>query len=255
MHCQPGAIRLDLMAHPARPRSPLWMVVLSLVCEEPMHPYRMQTLIKERGKDEIANVAQRNSVYQTIAALRRAGLIVARGTSREERRPERTVYEVTEEGRRTLQSWMRTVLSTPAREFPDFPAALSLVAGAEPDEVRALLEARVRALEMRLAELERPVPNLPRLFLLENEYMAALVRAEIKWLRAVTADLRSGQLTWSDAWLRRIAAELAAPVGQPSPRDASPARSVANATIDKKRRQGKRAAAHATRRQRRNTTR
>lgn len=185
------------------------MVVLSLVCEEPRHPYRMQTLIKERGKDEIANVAQRNSVYQTIAALRRAGLIVARETSREERRPERTVYEVTDEGRRTLRSWMRTVLSIPARDFPDFPAALSLVAGVEPDEVRALLETRVQTLEVRLGELEKPLPNLPRLFSLESEYMAVIVRAEIKWLRAVSADLRSGKLAWSEAWLRRIAAELA----------------------------------------------
>src|SRR5229473_5980721 len=99
------------MTHPTRPRSPLWLVLLALVCEEPMHPYRMQTLIKQRGKDEIANVAQRNSVYQTIAALRRAGLITIRETSRTERRPERTVYEVTEEGRRTLRSWMRIVLS------------------------------------------------------------------------------------------------------------------------------------------------
>src|SRR4029450_1415388 len=111
MHCQPGAIRLDLMAHPARPRSPLWMVVLSLVCEEPMHPYRMQTLIKERGKDEVANVAQRNSVYQTIAGLRRAGLIAVRETSRDERRPERTVYAITDGGRRRFQEWMRTVIA------------------------------------------------------------------------------------------------------------------------------------------------
>jgi DNA-binding PadR family transcriptional regulator len=187
------------------------MVVLSLICEEPMHPYRMQALIKERGKDQIANVAQRNSVYQTIAALRRAGLIAVRGTSRDERWPERTVYEVTDEGRRTLRTWLLTVLSTPAREFPDFPAALSLVAGAEPHEVAAQLEARTGALEKRLAELERPYPDLPRLFLLEAEYMAAVVRAEIRWLRAVTRDLRSGRLTWSEEWVRRIAAELAAP--------------------------------------------
>jgi DNA-binding PadR family transcriptional regulator len=252
MSCQAAEVRLERMAHPARPRSPLWMVVLSLVCEAPMHPYRMQTLIKERGKDEIANVAQRNSVYQTIAALRRAGLIVARETSREERRPERTVYEVTEEGRRTLQFWMRTVLSTPAREFPDFPAALSLVAGVEPDEVRALLEARVQALEMRLAELERPVPHLPRLFLLESEYMAAIVRAEIKWLHAVNADLRSGKLTWSDAWLRRIAAELAAPAGIPPRVGASSARSVTKAMVKRRQRTG---APGAGRRQRRKTTR
>src|SRR5579872_4917925 len=179
MRRQADAVPFRRMAHPARPRSPLWMVVLSLVCEEPMHPYRMQTLIKERGKDEIANVAQRNSVYQTIAALRRAGLIAARETSREERRPERTIYEVTDEGRQTLRMWMRTVLSTPAREFPDFPAALSLAAGLGPDEVRRLLDARVRALEARLVDLEKPFPAIPRLFLLESEYMAVVVRAEI----------------------------------------------------------------------------
>jgi DNA-binding PadR family transcriptional regulator len=181
-----------------------------------MHPYRMQTLIKERGKDEIANVAQRNSVYQTIAALRRAGLIAVRETAREERRPERTVYEITQEGRRTVERWMRTVLSIPARQFPDFPAALSLVAGSNPDEVRALLENRIRALETRLAQLEKPVPNLPRLFLLESEYMAAVVRAEIVWLRAVTADLRAKRLTWNKTWVRRVALKLAGAGNRPA---------------------------------------
>src|SRR5579863_6293570 len=77
------------------PRSPLWMIVLALACEEPMHPYRMQTLIKQRGKDQVANVAQRNSVYQTIDALVSAGLIRVCGTAQEENRPERTIYEAT----------------------------------------------------------------------------------------------------------------------------------------------------------------
>jgi DNA-binding PadR family transcriptional regulator len=193
------------------------MVVLSMICEEPMHPYRMQALIKERGKDQIANVAQRNSVYQTIAALSRAELITIRETSRDERWPERTVYEVTEEGRRTLRLWLRTVLSTPAREFPDFPAALSLVAGAEPHEVRTLLETRIGALEMRLTELERPYPGLPRIFLLEAEYMAAVVRAEIQWLRGVTGDLRSGRLTWNEESVRRIGEELASQAREHKP--------------------------------------
>src|ERR1700757_3362894 len=102
-----------------RPRSPLWMVVLALACEEPMHPYRMQVLIKQRGKDQIANVAQRNSVYQTIAALLRAGLIAVRETSRPDRHPERTVYEATAAGRDALRSWVRGGLSTVSREYPE----------------------------------------------------------------------------------------------------------------------------------------
>ena len=138
---------------------------------------------------------QRNSVYQTIEALVRAGLIAVRDTSRDENRPERTIYEATDDGRRTLSEWIRTVLSTPAREFPDFPAALSLLdPSLKPSELRALLETRIAALEARLAGHTESYPELPRMFLLEEEYMAALVRAEIAWLRDIVADLRSGRL-------------------------------------------------------------
>jgi DNA-binding PadR family transcriptional regulator len=207
------------------------MVVLALACEEPMHPYRMQTLIKQRGKDQIANVAQRNSVYQTIAALLRAGLIAVLETSRPDRRPERTVYEATETGRQALRSWVRSGLSTVAREFPEFPAALSTLYGVEgPDDLRALLEARLAALEPRLAEHEKPLPGLPRVFLLEAEYAAAVVRAEVQWLRSVIADLGAGRLKYptleemlgissaagapSEEAIRRIAAEMSIPTAR-----------------------------------------
>lgn len=180
-----------------------------MAAEAPMHPYRMQTLIKARGKDLVANVAQRNSVYQTIDALRRAGLVEVRETSRDERRPERTIYQATALGRTTLKAWMQTILAAPAREFPDFPAALSLVMILSPDEARTALEARVVARERRLRELEAPVPGVPRLFLLESEYLAALVRAELDWLRRIIADLRAGSLTWSLEWLKQQAIALA----------------------------------------------
>ena len=65
-----------------------------------MHPYRMQALIRARGKDRVANVAQKNSVYQTIEALLRAGLIAVQGTVRDDNRPERTLYATTAAGRR-----------------------------------------------------------------------------------------------------------------------------------------------------------
>lgn len=178
-----------------------------------MHPYRMQTLIKQRGKDLVANVAQRNSVYQTIDALERAGLLAVRETSRDENRPERTVYEATALGREALQSWVRGGLSTPAREFPEFPAVLSVLFGVRSaDDLAGLLETRVAALEERLAELEKPVPDVPRLFLLEAEYLAAMVRAEIRWLRGVVSDVRAGRLAFPTAKeLRRLAAVAGGP--------------------------------------------
>src|SRR5215471_11771748 len=109
------------MASPKR--SPIALAILAMLCESPMHPYRMQRLLQERGKDEVINVAQRASLYQTIQRLEREGLISSRRTIRDEKRPERTIYEITESGRATALQWMRQILSTPTPEYPEFPAA------------------------------------------------------------------------------------------------------------------------------------
>src|ERR1700733_6044915 len=106
-------------------RSTLAMVLLALLMEAPMHPYRMQQMIKERGQDQLVNVAQRNSVYQALDRLVRDGLVHPAGTARDAGRPERTEYEITEAGVATLHRWLRDMLPTPAREFPEFPAALA----------------------------------------------------------------------------------------------------------------------------------
>jgi DNA-binding PadR family transcriptional regulator len=178
-----------------------------------MHPYRMQTLIVQRGKDQIANTTQRNSIYQTIDALHRAGLIRARATVRDAKRPERTLYEATPEGRTTLRNWIRQGLSTIAREFPEFPAVLSTLYGvAGASDLRDLLAARATAVQTRLTELRRPYPRIPRLFLLEQEYLAALANAELEWLRSIDRDLGSGKLTFpSKAEMMRIESDLGRP--------------------------------------------
>ena len=180
-----------------------------------MHPYRMQRLIKERGKDAVINVRQRASIYQTIKRLERAGLIAVQGTVRAERRPERTTYALTEAGDEAARTWLREMLSTPGREFPEFPAALAFIPLLAPEDVVRQLEARIAALEAERARAEAELAGsadwLPRLFLLETEYMHAAREAELAWVRAVADDLRAGWLTWNEEWLRTVAASLTAP--------------------------------------------
>jgi len=193
-------------------RSTLALVLLALLAEEPMHPYRMQQMIKQRGKDKIANVAARNSVYQTIDRLLRAELITVRETSRDERRPERTVYELTGAGEEAMRSWTRAMLSAPAREFPEFPAALASLMLLAPAEVAGQLSAREAALSAEVDQTRAELaafPELPRLFRLDDEYLLAVREAELRWVRGVVADLRAGELTWSAEWIREVAERLA----------------------------------------------
>lgn len=193
-------------------RSPLALAILALLYESPLHPYEMQRLIKERGKDEVINVRQRAGLYQTIERLHREGLIEVLETTRSEKRPERTVYRLTDAGRETTLSWERAMLAQLDVGFPDFPAALAHLAILTPADVLEQLVARESALvveQVRIAELLREVEAfLPRLFYLETEYQLRVLEAELAWVRAIVADLRDGALTWTDDELRALAARL-----------------------------------------------
>lgn len=142
------------MAQSASRYSPLALIVLAMLTEAPMHAYRIQQLVKLRGKDEVVNVKQRNSLYQTIERLQRDALIAVRETERDGAFPERTVYEVTDAGRDTARMWLREQLARPAREYPSFPAALSVLPLLSVEDARRQFEARVAALEAELARLD-----------------------------------------------------------------------------------------------------
>ena len=201
------------MSDRSRQRSALALTVLALLVEAPMHPYRMHELIKRRGKDTVVNVTQRNSVYQTIARLLRSGLIRVHKTLRDPGRPERVVYEITEDGRSTLTSWLREMLAAPAQEYPDFPAALAFLPVLPARDVLHQLEMRGGEIEAQLVQSQAITRELldgglPRLFLIEEEYKQAMLMAELAWLNKVIEDLKSKALNWNTQWLRKMAAEF-----------------------------------------------
>lgn len=196
-------------------RSTIALAVLAFLYEAPMHPYRMQQLIKERGKDEVINMRQRASLYQTIKYLLRAQLIKIRETEREQKRPERTIYALTEEGRKTMVSWLRAMLATPTSEFPEFPAALAYLPLLSPTDALSQLETRAAALAAEFTRIETQLHNaaqsVPRLFLIEMEYLRTTLATESAWVQSLIEELQTGRITWSEEWNTEIAAQLTTP--------------------------------------------
>ncbi len=180
-------------------RSPLALAILGLLENGPLHPYGMQRLIKQWGKDQVVNVGQRTSLYRMIDRLEDSGLIAIGSTERDERYPERTTYHLTEEGRTVSRQWLTEMLTTPRNEFPEFPAALSFVMLLMPDTAGELLEERRKRLEERVAGYDAELTGdnaIPRWALLETEYLKAVAETEVRWIETIVDDLRSGSLTW-----------------------------------------------------------
>jgi DNA-binding PadR family transcriptional regulator len=183
--------------------SPLGLTVLALLHFQPLHPYGIQRLIKRWGKDQVVNVGQRATLYRTIERLLAADLIAVRETGRDQQYPERTVYELTDAGRAAMREWLAEMLAEPKEEYPQFPAALSFVLMLAPQEALEVLDRRAATLAARLSQQEKELADqlevygLPRVTMLESEYLRAMTAAELDWIRAVADDLRSGRLDWT----------------------------------------------------------
>ena len=63
-----------------------------------MHPYEMAATMRERGKEQNMKIKW-GSLYTVVQNLEKHGFIAATETSRQGRRPERTVYAITDAGR------------------------------------------------------------------------------------------------------------------------------------------------------------
>ncbi|AEV83242.1 PadR family transcriptional regulator [Actinoplanes sp. SE50] len=183
----------------------LGLHILATLSIEPMHPYEMAARLKEFGKDQDIKI-QWGSLYTVVQNLEKHGFIEAAETVRDGRRPERTVYRLTGNGRAELTDWMRELVGTPAREFPKLQAALSVLGVLPPDEVITLLEQRLATLAMEndrmRADLDGNRAVVPRLFLVEAEYRMAIRDAEVTWLTGLLTEMREGTMAGLAAWRR-----------------------------------------------------
>jgi DNA-binding PadR family transcriptional regulator len=184
--------------------NPLALAVLACLWEHPMHPYEIASTLRERGKDQSIKLNY-GSLYTVVEALQQHTLIVAQETEREGRRPERTIYRLTDAGRMELIDWISELLSIPVKEYTHFEAGLSLAGVLSPEDIAALLTQRCNRLELEISQQRTILQlmrerGLARLFVIESEYSVSMREAELAWTRSLADEIRSGTLADLDQW-------------------------------------------------------
>ena len=189
-----------------RVSNPLALAVLSCLNEKPMHPYEISTTLRSRGKENSIKLNY-GSLYSVVESLQKHGLITSRETTREGRRPERTVYEITESGVEELEDWLAELLSTPVRDYTSLEAGLSLMPTLPPEEVARLLEDRalklrseLRAIDANHAEAE--AVGIPDLFLVESLFRRRMLDAELDFVSTLAKEIRTASLPGTLDWRR-----------------------------------------------------
>jgi DNA-binding PadR family transcriptional regulator len=194
------------MPTPRKISNPLALAVLVLLFEKPMHPYEIAATLKQRGKEQSIKLRY-GSLYTVIGQLERAGFIEAAGTGRDGGRPERTTYRLTDVGEIEMNSWLRSLVAEPVKEYPQFEAALSLLPALPPGDVQLLLAERLGRLDEQERQMQAEIQeaatiNLPALFLIESQYALALVRAERAYVKGLARGIETGELDGVEQWRR-----------------------------------------------------
>jgi len=200
-------VRTAIMSNRSRAANDvIALTVLALTSERPRHPYDIQRAIRDRHKDFAAGKTR--ALYRAVDRLEQDGLIAPVETSREGKRPERTVYQVTDEGAEELEGWLGELLEVARPEFPLYSVALSFAAYVPAEVVIDRLQARTVELRAAVAGAEAALKSLledmrlPRAVLLDSELTLAMRKAELDWTRGLIEQLRSKRLWWTPDTLR-----------------------------------------------------
>jgi DNA-binding PadR family transcriptional regulator len=184
--------------------NPLALAVLVSLYEKPMHPYEVAQTLRSRAKEQSVRLNY-GSLYAVVEALEKRGFIKSTGTVREGKRPQRTVYEITEEGSLEMTDWLTELIGTPNKEYPAFMAGLSFLPALDPDDALGALRRRAEALTMRLVAMRGAMQaardaGLPRIFELESEYEERVVTAELAFVKALVDEMADGTLEGLELW-------------------------------------------------------
>lgn len=191
-----------------RPRTnPLALATLAVLHEGDRHPYDVASTLRCWHTPDSVKL-NFGTLYNVVDGLEADGFIEATATVRSGRRPERTIYRITAAGERELEEWLTDLLATPAKEYLQFEAALALIGALAPDQAADALRRRIEALDAEIVAMtarERHVleeVGLPRLFILEGEYMRAIAQTERDFVAALLEHIEAGTLDglgqWSD---------------------------------------------------------
>lgn len=184
----------------AKALTPLAMAILELLFEKPMHPYEMTQLMRDRRVDLRVKLRP-GSLYHTVERLEAQQLIEVTDTQRQGRRPERTVYSMTDEGALVFANQARDMLAFPAEEYPQFAVALSAANELELHDVVRQLKTRLMHMEARVASDDAIIGKLeerrlPTSYWIDAAYSCHQRRAELEWTQKLVEDLEAGRIDW-----------------------------------------------------------
>ncbi|WP_268623828.1 PadR family transcriptional regulator [Paenibacillus alvei] len=173
------------------------LAILGLLMEQDRHPYEMSQAMKEREMHNYMKI-QYGSLYYAIDQLNKGEFIEKAEFVSGGSRPDKTIYRITEKGKRELEELLiEEMKKLPHLNHP-FYAALSFVKYADQSIVMEIIQNRISYYEQEAERMwalyEEHISYAPRsvLYMLYGGYKYTVT--ELNWLKSLHEDALAGKL-------------------------------------------------------------
>jgi DNA-binding PadR family transcriptional regulator len=186
------------------------MTLLGLLASKPMHGYEVRQQMKQAAMEYWVDVPQ-GSVYPALQRMATDGFLEVVEVAQEGKRPTKTVYRITDEGRAEHLRLLRNAWVDPALTGFPVDVALFFVWFLPAEEIAILLSERIDQLDQRLTGLAAAKSDneaVAEMFDLPGPYMEMIsdlvdhaevtLYTERHWAKRVWNRLHEGAYTFEE---------------------------------------------------------
>jgi len=145
------------------------------------------------GRSELWTAVKIGSIYAVLRRLEQDGLVQPERSERVGLMPERTIYRITDEGRRELKVLRDAALAQVVVPPDPFDLAFSFTEDMDIADLTAVIETRISELTLRSESLERQRQSAADYLDARDQllfrHLAVRIDTEIDWHREILASL------------------------------------------------------------------
>jgi DNA-binding PadR family transcriptional regulator len=183
--------------------SPIRLFILGILSASgPLHGHQIRHQA-QTDRTELWSDVKPGSLYGALKRLAAEGLIQEVRTERQGNRPERTVYEITVEGRRALAALRDDALSRIESHHDAFDLALAQASEVPADDLARVIADRLAALQAQESAMryhaEHADPYVNEAERMVIQHLIERTAAEVRWhgellahVPKITADFQAG---------------------------------------------------------------
>jgi DNA-binding PadR family transcriptional regulator len=175
------------------------LIILGLLMSGDKHPYEMQHFVSERRIDKLIKF-YKGSLYYAVDQLRKQELIEVVDVIKDDKRPDRTVYRITDSGREEFQKLLLEQFAKDEQFYDPLYTAVIFSRYGDKNKIQEIIEKRITFTEHKIKVLEEmfaergPAISRPAnyVYMSQIEYAKTTLRLLITFKE----DIINGNINW-----------------------------------------------------------